>query len=325
MKTLDPANRLLLQRLADGRFHSGEELGELLALSRASISKRIAELRRLGLDVFSVKGKGYRLSRPISFLDEQALEQSLGPAGQISLYAEVGSTNDVLRKIGARHGDLVIAEAQTAGRGRRGKQWESPFGAHLYFSLQCRLDSNNAAVQGLSLVAGVVIARVLNERCANQVRLKWPNDLYAGGKKLGGILVELSGQANGPVDAIIGVGINVNMPDDVGHLVDQPWTDLTRLTGQDIDRTELMIACAQALREAMNTFAQQGLAPSVAQWNQLDQFRGQAVVLRSDNNEKIGICCGIADDGALVLENGEGLHRIYGGELSMRGYDSIIG
>ncbi|WP_341502800.1 bifunctional biotin--[acetyl-CoA-carboxylase] ligase/biotin operon repressor BirA [Gallaecimonas sp. GXIMD4217] len=325
MKTLDPANRLLLRQLADGRFHSGEELGELLKLSRASISKRMAELRRLGLDIFSVKGKGYRLSKPLSLLDEEVLTASLGQEGNVSVFAEVSSTNDVIKELGARDGDLVIAEAQTAGRGRRGNTWHSPFGAHLYFSLQCRLDSNNAAVQGLSLVAGVVIARVLNEHCGDQIRLKWPNDLYAGGRKLGGILVELAGQANGPVNAIIGVGINVNMPDEIGSQVDQPWTDLSRLTGANVDRTALMVACGKALREAMATFAREGLEAFVADWNRLDQFRGQAVVLKSENSEQRGICCGIADDGALILENGEGLHRIYGGELSMRSYDSTFG
>ncbi|WKE65957.1 bifunctional biotin--[acetyl-CoA-carboxylase] ligase/biotin operon repressor BirA [Gallaecimonas kandeliae] len=324
MKKLDPANQLLLSQLADGRFHSGEELGEMLSLSRASISKRMAELRRLGLDIFSVKGKGYRLASPLSLLDEAKLKESLGEP--LWLWSEVGSTNDVLKAEGAvQNGAVVLAECQTAGRGRRGHNWVSPFGAHLYFSLFWQLDSGHAALQGLSLVAGVAVANAINDSLGDGVRLKWPNDLYHNGRKLGGILVELVGQANGPVNIIIGVGLNVAMPMEAARQVDQPWTDLQQIYNQPIDRTQLAVDVISRLRQSLTLFSEKGLAAFVDDWNRLDCFWGQAVVLKNEQSQQVGICRGIESDGALLLEAGGKVSRIYGGELSMRSYDSATG
>nr|WP_035482865.1 bifunctional biotin--[acetyl-CoA-carboxylase] ligase/biotin operon repressor BirA [Gallaecimonas xiamenensis] len=324
MKKLDPANQLLLSKLADGRFHSGEELGEILSLSRASISKRMAELRRLGLDIFSVKGKGYRLAHPLSLLDEERLKASLGE--HLALWSEVGSTNDVLKAEKAPpNGAVVLAECQTAGRGRRGQNWVSPFGAHLYFSLFWQMDSRHAALQGLSLVAGVAVANAINATLGDAVRLKWPNDIYHNGRKLGGILVELVGQANGPVNIIIGVGLNVAMPLDAARQVDQPWTDLQQIYNRLVDRTELANQVISRLRDALATFSEKGLAAFVDDWNRLDCFWGQAVVLKNEQSQQVGICRGIESDGALLLEAGGQVSRIYGGELSMRSHDGITG
>lgn len=324
MKKLDPANQLLLAQLADGRFHSGEELGEMLSLSRASISKRMAELRRLGLDVFSVKGKGYRLPYPISLLDESRLKASIGE--NLQVWSEVGSTNDLLKDAASlTSGDVVLAECQTAGRGRRGQTWVSPFGAHLYFSLFWQLDSRHAALQGLSLVTGVAVAKAINDWLGDAVRLKWPNDLYHNGRKLGGILVEMVGQANGPVNIIIGVGLNVAMPPESASRVDQPWVDLQQIYGQQVDRTELANKVISALREALALFADRGLAAFVDDWNRLDCFWGQAVVLKNEKSQQVGICRGIEGDGALLLEAGGQVTRIYGGELSMRSHDNALG
>ncbi|WP_192954771.1 bifunctional biotin--[acetyl-CoA-carboxylase] ligase/biotin operon repressor BirA [Gallaecimonas mangrovi] len=324
MKRFDAANQLLLDTLADGHFHSGEELGEQLSLSRASVSKRMAELRRLGLDIFSVKGRGYRLPYSISLLNEKGLKAGLGE--KLQLWSEVGSTNDIVKAIREpANGEVVLAECQTAGRGRRGQLWVSPFGAHLYFSMFWQLDSRNAALQGLSLVTGVAVANAINDLLGDGIRLKWPNDLYHNGRKLGGILVEMVGQANGPVNIIIGVGLNVAMPPESAGRVGQPWTDMQQIYNRQIDRTELAVQVISRLREALGLFSEQGLAPFVDDWNRLDCFWGQAVVLKNEKSQQVGICRGIESDGALLLESAGQINRIYGGELSMRSHDNAFG
>lgn len=320
-KKLDSTNQRLLAQLADGRFHSGEELGELLEMSRASISKRVGELRRLGLDVFSVKGKGYKLAQPISLLDEQMLRLSLGD--ELWVWPEVTSTNDVVKSLEApANGAVVLAECQTAGRGRRGNHWVSPFAAHLYLSMFWRMDNRHGALQGLSLVAGVAVANAINKVWGRAINLKWPNDLYHHGRKLGGILVELVGQANGPVDVVIGVGLNVAMPMGVASTVGQPWVDLQQIYGQSLDRNRLATLVISELRQAMATFVESGLTPFVDDWNALDDFRARPVILKNESTERVGVCRGIEADGALLLDTGSDIERIYGGELSLRSHEN---
>lgn len=185
----------LISILADGAFHSGEQLGEAFGMSRAAINKHIQTIREWGLDVFTVPGKGYSLPAPIQLLNEQAILSYL-PAGQVTVLPVVDSTNQYLldRITELKSGDACVAEYQHAGRGRRGRQWVSPFGTNLYLSMFWRLEQGPAAAMGLSLVVGIVMAEVLRKLGAEQVRVKWPNDLYLNDKKLAGILVELTGK-----------------------------------------------------------------------------------------------------------------------------------
>lgn len=189
----------LISLLADGEFHSGEQLGEKLGMSRAAINKHVQTLRDWGVDVFTVPGKGYSLPEPIQLLDSSLIHSQLD-GGNITVLPVIDSTNQYLmdRISQLESGDACVAEYQQAGRGRRGRKWFSPFGANLYLSMFWRLEQGPAAAIGLSLVIGIVMAEVLRDLGADKVRVKWPNDLYLLDRKLAGILVELTGKTGMP-------------------------------------------------------------------------------------------------------------------------------
>lgn len=195
----------LIGILADGEFHSGEQLGEQLGMSRAAINKHIQTLRDWGVDVFTVPGKGYSLPEPIQLLNEEVIRSQIGH-GNVAVLPVIDSTNQYLldRLSELKSGDACVAEYQQAGRGRRGRKWFSPFGANLYLSMYWRLEQGPAAAIGLSLVIGIVMAEVLHDLGADQVRVKWPNDLYLNDRKLAGILVELTGKQAMPHRSSLG-------------------------------------------------------------------------------------------------------------------------
>jgi len=202
----------LISILADGEFHSGEQLGESLGMSRAAINKHIQTLRDWGVDVFTVPGKGYSLPEPIQLLDETFIRREVAQ-GSVAVLPVIDSTNQYLldRLAGLQSGDACVAEYQQAGRGRRGRKWVSPFGANLYISMYWRLEQGPAAAIGLSLVIGIVMTEVLRDLGADQVRVKWPNDLYLNDRKLAGILVELTGKTGDAAQIVIGAGANLAM------------------------------------------------------------------------------------------------------------------
>ncbi len=224
------ATRLaLIKLLADGQFHSGEALGESLGISRSAISKHIKVLQLWGLDLFRIQGKGYCISTSIELLDcDKILSQVKCP--QLELIPIIDSTNQyLLDRFGLLpKGAVCLAEYQQAGRGRRGRQWLSPFGSNLYLSMYWRLDAGMAAAMGLSLVVGVAIAETLQSLGADEVRVKWPNDLYYRDKKLAGILVEMTGQAGDAAHLVIGMGLNINMPVTEGSDIGQAWNNLSQ-------------------------------------------------------------------------------------------------
>lgn len=202
----------LIALLANGEFHSGEQLGETLGMSRAAINKHIQTLRDWGVDVFTVPGKGYSLPEPIQLLNAEKILSQLDD-GSVAVLPVIDSTNQyLLDRIGElKSGDACVAEYQHAGRGRRGRKWFSPFGANLYLSMFWRLEQGPAAAIGLSLVIGIVMAEVLRKLGADKVRVKWPNDLYLQDRKLAGILVELTGKTGDAAQIVIGAGINMAM------------------------------------------------------------------------------------------------------------------
>lgn len=211
--TLTPIRQTLITLLSDGQFHSGEQLGEQLGISRAAVSKHMAALKELGLDLFSLTGKGYRLAVPMALYDEAQL-QALAPMAPVHCFPVIDSTNQyLLEQVNQlSSGESCLAECQTAGRGRRGKPWVSPFGCQLILSMYWRLEQGMAAAMGLSLAVGVAVVQALESLGYPGVELKWPNDLYYQGRKLAGILVEMSGSAGASCHLVIGVGLNLAMP-----------------------------------------------------------------------------------------------------------------
>ena len=322
----------ILSQLSDGEFYSGQALGESLGISRAAVGKHIKQLEDIGLDIFSVTGKGYKLAAPLRLLDETKITANTNRTSNdwLEVHHVIDSTNDhMLEQIRAGqsiygkamdNGHTVVAECQTAGRGRRGRSWISPFGSHIYFSYLWHLDGIGQAM-GLSVAVGLALRETIAEfiDSSSKATLKWPNDVYVDGKKIAGILVELEGQADGPCEVVIGIGINVNMPAKSAEQIDQPWTDLSSYSDETVDRNLFIAKLCNSLYRQMEAFAAEGLSPLVSQWNEHDYFYQQDVKLIMGNHETHGVCQGIDRQGGLVLTLKDGNTRsFYGGEISVR-------
>ncbi|UAN46251.1 bifunctional biotin--[acetyl-CoA-carboxylase] ligase/biotin operon repressor BirA [Serratia sp. JSRIV001] len=308
----------IISLLADGEFHSGEHLGESLGMSRAAINKHIQTIREWGLDVFTVPGKGYSLPAAINLLDAERILGLLEDK-RVTVLPVVDSTNQYLldRLAELTSGDACIAEYQQAGRGRRGRQWVSPFGANLYLSMFWRLEQGPAAAMGLSLVIGIVMAEVLQHLGAEQVRVKWPNDLYLNDRKLAGILVELTGKTGDAAQLVLGAGINMAMRETNASQIDQRWINLQE-AGNTIDRNELAAKLLNELRNSLRQFEIDGLAPFISRWRQLDNFIDRPVKLLIGEQQIFGIARGIDQQGALLLEQEGVIKPFIGGEISLR-------
>ncbi|POD90285.1 biotin--[acetyl-CoA-carboxylase] synthetase [Pectobacterium odoriferum] len=309
----------LINILSDGEFYSGELLGEMMGMSRAAINKHIQTIRDWGIDVFTVTGKGYSLPAPMQLLDEEVILNHL-PEGGVTVLPVVDSTNQyILERLDTlSSGDACLAEYQQSGRGRRGRQWFSPFGANLYLSLYWRLEQGPAAAVGVSLVIGIVMAEVLHKLGADGVRVKWPNDLYLKDRKLAGILVELTGKTGDAANLVIGAGINLQMREPAPDTINQGWINLQE-AGIGINRNTLASTLISELRSALAVFELQGLEPFIPRWEKLDNYFNRPIRLIIGNREIHGIDRGIDRQGALLLED-DGLITSYiGGEISLRG------
>lgn len=308
----------LISILADGEFHSGEQLGERLGMSRAAINKHIQTLRDWGVDVFTVPGKGYSLPEPVQLLNEELIAGQIDQ-GRVTVLSVIDSTNQYLldRLNELQSGDACVAEYQQAGRGRRGRKWFSPFGANLYLSIYWRLEQGPAAAVGLSLVIGIVIAEVLQSLGADKVRVKWPNDLYLQDRKLSGILVELTGKTGDAAQIVSGAGINLAMRRVESDVVNQGWISLQE-AGVSIDRNALAARLIKELRAGLQLFEQEGLAPYLSRWEKLDNFLNRPVKLIIGDKEIFGIARGIDTQGALLLEQDGVIKPWVGGEISLR-------
>lgn len=318
MKQLNSRQQALLAVLADGAFHSGEQIGVKLGISRAAISQQIKSLRLLGLEIFSVTGKGYRLNTPLQLLNRESIQQHLNDL-PVHTCAVIDSTNQYMMAQLDRwqKGECLLAETQTAGRGRRGRQWHSPFGSQFIMSMYWRLDDGPSAAMGLSLAIGVAVIQALESVGYRDLSLKWPNDIYMARRKLAGILVEMSAAVGGICHLVIGVGVNLNLPDAVIAQLDQPCAHLAEQPVV-VDRNQLSATIIRALRNALALFEKQGLTAFLMDWNRLDIFMQQPVQVLLGNQVIHGIYCGIDGQGNMLLQDLEGMHKFVGGEISLR-------
>ncbi|HAS13695.1 MAG TPA: bifunctional biotin--[acetyl-CoA-carboxylase] synthetase/biotin operon repressor [Idiomarina abyssalis] len=321
----------LITLLANGEFHSGQAIGESLGISRAAVNQHIHKLEELGLELFSVTGRGYKLARPIELLRSQAIEKET-PAQwknkpEFEVRSVVDSSNDQVKEL-AKSGTLdagfsLFAEAQTAGRGRRGKQWYSPFGSNLYLSIYWPLDDGIHGAMGLSLAVGVALAECFTNLGIDEVSVKWPNDVYIAGKKVTGILVDLETSPEGAAHSIIGIGINLRMPDHVGEKIDQAWTDLNSELPQPVSRNKVAAEVRASVLSALQQYGQSGLSAFQQRWQQYDRFIDKPVKLIMGQRVCLGTCRGIDENGALLVEDEQGVRRYFGGEVSLRAQDAI--
>ncbi|MDP2714102.1 bifunctional biotin--[acetyl-CoA-carboxylase] ligase/biotin operon repressor BirA [Rheinheimera sp.] len=318
--------RQLLSALSGGEFQSGQVLADTLGLSRTAVANHIKQLQQLGLDIYKVKGRGYCLAEPLTLLDAAKISQ-LRQSGNADILVQniTDSTNSQLMQkvqdgLVTQPGYTLVAEAQTAGRGRRGRNWYSPFAASLYFSMYWRLEQGIQAAMGLSLVVAIAIARMLKQQYQVEAKVKWPNDVYVDGKKLCGILVELAGQAHAGCDVIIGIGMNIRLPQQALNSIDQQYIDLADASGQVIDRNLLVALLQQQLLALLAEFSENGFTGFVDEFAQYNQYRDKAVKLIG-NTEIKGICLGVDKQGALLIKTASGVQAYFGGELSLRAGD----
>ncbi|HFC52907.1 MAG TPA: bifunctional biotin--[acetyl-CoA-carboxylase] ligase/biotin operon repressor BirA [Gammaproteobacteria bacterium] len=312
----------LLEQLADGRFHSGRELGERLGVSRGAIWKRLRSATDLGLQVQAVSGKGYRLARPLELLRAESIATTLNGhsralLGRLEILPGTDSTNRHLLELG-KGGAACLAEYQWAGRGRRGRRWHTPFGAGICLSVSWRFDHSAAALSGLSLAAGVWTAEALRAAGVEGVGLKWPNDLLHEGRKLAGVLIEVQGEADGPCLAVVGVGVNLEMSRLAGQRIGQPWTDLRAVTGRRPRRNHLAGLLLHHVLTGLFRYQREGLEGILERWSELDCLAGRPVRLRHPAGELLGTAQGVDRAGALLLRSAEGVRAIHSGEVSVR-------
>lgn len=313
MNALDATQLALIDALAGGDQVSGAQLAERLSLSREAISKRIARLAEFGLEIRSSAGHGYQLSQPLERLDAAALQAALSGHCAVSVLPTTASTNAWLRdQAGGTH--LCLAEHQSAGRGRRGRRWHSPFGRNLYLSLRQELTHWPARLGALPLVIGVALAEYFDS-LGVPLQLKWPNDLYLEGRKLGGLLIEQGGEAHGPCRLVVGLGINHSMAPDTR--LDQPWISLTA-AGHALSRNALAAGLAHCLLDTLAELDDAQIGARLERFARFDLFRDQAVHLHQEDGVREGVARGIDAAGRLQLETPHGVVAVSVGDVSLR-------
>jgi len=316
----------ILAILADGQFHSGQELADHLVLSRSGVWKIIQSLQSKGVEVFAVQGKGYRLSQPVELLSKEHIQNEVAARitefpGDISVLWETESTNRYLsqqRINDTLSGTTCLAEWQSAGRGRRGRTWISPLGGNIYLSQLWRFAGGPAQLSGLSLAAAIAVVRVIHRCGATGAGLKWPNDILVDGQKLAGILLEMNGESNGPTNVIVGIGINVRLPDSSLQEIEQPVTSLEAILGRTIARNQFVAQLVCELFEVYRDFDERGFSAFIEQWLDLDVYLNQKINLSLPTGNISGINRGVDHSGALQLEHSGQVYSYQSGELSLR-------
>ncbi|WP_207950900.1 bifunctional biotin--[acetyl-CoA-carboxylase] ligase/biotin operon repressor BirA [Marinobacter sp. JSM 1782161] len=313
----------LLSILADGEWHSGEDLAQALGVSRTAVWKQLNRLMEQGVGVERLRGKGYRLTDRIDLLDAERIVTQLPDRHRQALHLDVFDTIDSTNAYLMQGADLpgksvraCLADRQEQGRGRRGRPWSSPPGENVYLSMALRLQGGFAALEGLSLVVGVAVARALESLGLERAALKWPNDVLVDNRKLAGILIELQGELEGAAGVIIGIGINTHMSDRE-QTIDQPWISLDG-AAPDVEwhRNDVVAAVIRETLDVLDSFESSGFAAWRDQWQSRDAFFGQRLRTEPDGDEGLG--AGIDASGAYLLDI-DGRHKpLRAGELSLR-------
>ncbi|WP_110603278.1 MULTISPECIES: biotin--[acetyl-CoA-carboxylase] ligase [Salinicola] len=318
----------LIRLLSDGNYHSGQQLGERLGVSRTAVWKQLKKLEAMNLPLEAVKGRGYRLVNPLDSLDGACIVSRLSAETRHHLkrlFVEdvLDSTNTFLRdrfRHGAGHGEVCLAESQTAGRGRRGKVWSTGWGESLILSLGWRFESGVAALEGLSLAVGVVLANVVGDLGAD-VALKWPNDVLLAvddeWQKLAGILLEVTGDVEGPCEVVIGIGLNVSASDAVREAAGQPVGALADVV-QAPKRNHVAAALIESLLMMLPEFERQGFGAWRADWNRRHAYAGRSIRIHQGSTSYIAEAVEVDPSGNLIVKTEAGEQALTGGEISIR-------
>ena len=317
----------LLQQLTDGRFHSGEALARQLGISRAAVWKQLKTLsRELDLRIDAIPGRGYRIAQPLELLESARIEDYFSAVTRqritrLHIHPSIESTNTWLMQQAAEaapSGSVCLAERQSAGKGRYGRQWVSPFGRNIYLSLLWRFERAPTELSGMSLAAGIGVLRTLKQLDCLEAGLKWPNDILWRGKKLAGLLLEVAGEAAGPSQMVIGVGLNLRLGS-AGDFVDQPWVDLASIPGvREHSRNELVANLLENLLEIIEEYERTGLVGFIAEWDRYDLLKGSQVMVRNAQQTYQGEHLGIDVSGGIRLKIAGEIRTFWAGEVSLR-------
>lgn len=318
---------LLMNILADGKCHNGNELGQAIGVSRSAIWKQINQLNELGVPVIHVQQKGYQLPKPLVLLNSDAISTELLAQGfkhafNLQTFTELDSTNRYLKDFEpSSEVQICCAEIQSQGRGRFGRLWYSPFGDNIYCSSRWNLQCDLAKLSGLSLISSLAVLASLNQLAGDQgIKIKWPNDILWNHKKLCGSLIEIIAETNGNAQVIIGIGLNVNLDPSIHVPFEKPWCSLYELCGRQFDRNLIIAKILVNLEIYLNQFMDADLNYFLSEWNQSDYLFDQEVTVSQPKGQLTGIARGINQWGQLILMDHQGItHYLSSGDTSLSG------
>jgi len=316
----------IIDVLADGKFHSGEILANQFKVSRVSIWNAISEAEQFGVEIHSVRGKGYKLTHAVELLNESSIKREIGEQANffnIEVMDITTSTNSVMMQKaseGLPHASCIATNIQTAGKGRRGRKWISELGENLTFSFLWRFNQGAAMLSGLSLVVGIALIRTFKQLGINQALLKWPNDVLIFHekvyKKLAGILIELQGDLDGQSLAVIGIGINLNISKKQIKKIDQPAIDLQTITEESMNPNNLIALIIKELARVLSEFELNGFSSLKEEWAMSHAFHEKVISLtKGDGQNVIGRVIDISDEGSLILQTNQGQQNFSSGEV----------
>ncbi len=304
-------------------------MAKKLGITRSAIWKHLQAISHLDIEIIAVSGKGYRLAKPLELLDKNSIQEGLNAdvddlISSFHLTNQIDSTNNffVSNPVDVFTGlEVCLAEQQTAGRGRRGRFWISPFGANIYLSLLKHYQVGPSAISGLSLAVGIGVAKALSKAGLHEVALKWPNDIYWRYRKLGGILVELAGEAGGPCQVVVGIGLNLYLTAIQAQAIDQDWVDLEQISRilkvQFPTRNQLVACLLNEIVPIINQYESTGFDPFAKEWGKWDAMRGKKVNFYTGNSAISGEVQGINSQGLLLIRSLDGQTKAYAsGEIS---------
>ena len=310
--------------LKDGEYHDGTSIGKELNITRSAVWKIIKKLTKYNISITSIKNKGYALQEPLILLNKDYITDALKVEDiQIEVFESLPSTHTYLKSfMPSQNVRFCIAEEQTEGKGRFNRKWYAPFGQNIYLSCIYPFQKELSELSGLSLVIGLATIAALKEVSKDQftLGLKWPNDLVYQGKKVGGILIEVQGESNGTCQALIGVGININMlHKDVIH-IEKDWTALREILGGYLDRNMLCVSLIRSILRYLELFARDGIDFFHEEWKGVDALNGQTIEINAGQEASVkGIARGVNPLGHLILEKENGvLQYIASGEATIQ-------
>ncbi|MBV9575769.1 MAG: biotin--[acetyl-CoA-carboxylase] ligase [Gammaproteobacteria bacterium] len=314
MKKLNDNFIKLVALLNDGQYHDGDSLGTALNMTRSAVWKAIKKLQAYGIEVSSIKGKGYALPVACELLDLKEIKKKIKPEKiDITLFESIPSTNDYLKSFkNNKQIKICLAEEQTQGKGRLNREWVSPFGKNIYFSCLYPFQKDVSELAGLSLVTGIAIIKALkNIGMTRAVCVKWPNDIMYENKKLAGVLIEIQAESHGVSQAVIGIGMNINMLNMSTPTITQAWTSVAKILGKSLNRNEVCAVLMTHLLHELKRFDHEGFSVYVDEWMQVDCLANRYITLKNNNEKMTGTMVGINEQGHLLLRMENGVVRAF--------------